>query len=268
MNVRRDHAFRQQGVPGDVAGIERQNERQTSLPHGRAQAVGADQHVGANRGTVGKMRHDPLRTLLEGLKTLAAMISIRLKGIAQDAVHALPRGEHLWAFERRRHHAGLIEDFSRAHGDAEISCFELKRIHARYQFGLHDDKVEKSRQPLDGLPQTDASGKAKFSLTIDKQPTTTRPLDSSAAVVEVKGLRNVGVFVDNIEVGRTGRGGRLLVGDLLPFLANRVSIRESDLPFDYAVPDPVRLVCLLRTLVGLGAFTRRVVRGPIAFVVG
>jgi len=33
----------------------------------------------------------------------------------------------------------LIEDFSRAHRDAEIMRFEPKRIHADYQFGLRHD---------------------------------------------------------------------------------------------------------------------------------
>jgi outer membrane usher protein len=70
----------------------------------------------------------------------------------------------------------------------------------------------------------------------------TRPLDSSGAIVEVKGLRNVGILVDNIHVGRTGRNGRLLVNDLLPFMANRIGFVESDLPFDYTVPESMRLV--------------------------
>ena len=64
----------------------------------------------------------------------------------------------------------------------------------------------------------------------------TRPLDSSAAVVEVTGLRRVRILADNVEVARTGRGGRALVPRLLPYLANRISFNESDIPFDYTVP--------------------------------
>ena len=35
---------------------------------------------------------------------------------------------------------------------------------AGYQFGLSDEEVEASRQPLEDLPQTDDNGKARFSL--------------------------------------------------------------------------------------------------------
>ena len=52
----------------------------------------------------------------------------------------------------------------------------------RYQFGLADDKTERPRQPLDSLPTTDRAGKAKFTLTLDKQPETTRPLEAQVIV--------------------------------------------------------------------------------------
>ncbi len=52
----------------------------------------------------------------------------------------------------------------------------------RYQFGLSDEDVEISRQPLENLPETDAAGKARFSVTLDKQPVTTRPLEAQVTV--------------------------------------------------------------------------------------
>ena len=52
----------------------------------------------------------------------------------------------------------------------------------RYQFGLSDEDVETSRQPLENLPETDTAGKARFSLTLDKQPVTTRPLEAQVTV--------------------------------------------------------------------------------------
>lgn len=70
----------------------------------------------------------------------------------------------------------------------------------------------------------------------------TRPLDSSVAVVEVEGLRNVRVLVDNTPVGRTNRHGRLLINQLLPYLANRVSYVDEDIPFDFRVPVSSQLV--------------------------
>ena len=52
----------------------------------------------------------------------------------------------------------------------------------RYAFGLGDEKIEKTRQPLDSLPTTDNAGKAKFNLTIEKQPEATRPLEAQLTV--------------------------------------------------------------------------------------
>jgi uncharacterized protein YfaS (alpha-2-macroglobulin family) len=47
-----------------------------------------------------------------------------------------------------------------------------------YQFGLDDEEVQVSRQPLDDLPQTDETGKARFEITLDKVPASTRPLEA------------------------------------------------------------------------------------------
>ncbi len=52
----------------------------------------------------------------------------------------------------------------------------------RYQFGLDDEAVEAARQPLESLPETDASGKARFNVALDKQPATTRPLEAQIVV--------------------------------------------------------------------------------------
>lgn len=52
----------------------------------------------------------------------------------------------------------------------------------RYQFGLGDEKVEKTRQPLDSPPSTDRNGKAKFNLAVDKLPAATRPLEVQLTV--------------------------------------------------------------------------------------
>jgi outer membrane usher protein len=70
----------------------------------------------------------------------------------------------------------------------------------------------------------------------------TRPLDSSVAVVEVQGLKDVGILVDNTPVGHTGGSGKLLINEMLPYLANRISYVEADIPFDYKVPVASQLV--------------------------
>ena len=70
----------------------------------------------------------------------------------------------------------------------------------------------------------------------------TRQLQSSAAVVEVTGLKNVRILADNVPIGRTDGRGHLLIPDLLPYLANRISFNEADIPFQYSVPVQSQLV--------------------------
>lgn len=70
----------------------------------------------------------------------------------------------------------------------------------------------------------------------------TRPLDSSVAVVEVTGLKGVGILADNVLVARTNGRGTALIPRLLPYLANRISYVESDIPFDYTVPVTSQLI--------------------------
>jgi alpha-2-macroglobulin len=53
---------------------------------------------------------------------------------------------------------------------------------ARYQFGLSDEDVETVRHPLENLPETDPNGKARFPVTLEKQPATTRPLQAQIIV--------------------------------------------------------------------------------------
>jgi outer membrane usher protein len=70
----------------------------------------------------------------------------------------------------------------------------------------------------------------------------TRPLESAAAVVEVTGLPGVRILADNVEVARTGRSGKAVVPRLLPYLANRISFEEADIPFDYKLPEESQLI--------------------------
>jgi uncharacterized protein YfaS (alpha-2-macroglobulin family) len=53
---------------------------------------------------------------------------------------------------------------------------------AGYAFGLSDEEVEATRQPLEDLPDTDANGKAHFKVAPDKQPSATRPLEAQILV--------------------------------------------------------------------------------------
>jgi len=67
-------------------------------------------------------------------------------------------------------------------GEVVIAAATERAGFAGYQFGLSDEEVEATRQPLEDLPETDANGKSHFQVTLDKQPTATRPLEAQILV--------------------------------------------------------------------------------------
>src|SRR5215475_8403251 len=67
-------------------------------------------------------------------------------------------------------------------GEVIVSPASERPGFARYQFGLADEDVDTTRQPLENLPATDPNGKASFAVTLEKQPETTRPLEAQVTV--------------------------------------------------------------------------------------
>ena len=69
-------------------------------------------------------------------------------------------------------------------GNVKVQAASGRPGFAGYQFGTDDEDEDKAavEQPLEDLPQTDAAGKAKFDVTIDKLPETTRPLEAQVTV--------------------------------------------------------------------------------------
>jgi len=61
----------------------------------------------------------------------------------------------------------------------------------------------------------------------------TRPVDSSFALLQVPGVAGVRGYLEGQEAGRTDADGNLLVPSLLPYQANRLSIRGADVPLEY-----------------------------------
>jgi uncharacterized protein YfaS (alpha-2-macroglobulin family) len=53
---------------------------------------------------------------------------------------------------------------------------------AGYSFGLVDEEVNATRKPLNDLPTTDAEGKARFEISLDDPPQTTRPLQAQVSI--------------------------------------------------------------------------------------
>jgi outer membrane usher protein len=65
----------------------------------------------------------------------------------------------------------------------------------------------------------------------------TRPVRNSFALVRVPGVAGVRTYSSHQEIGRTNRGGNLLIPDLLPYYGNELNIDDTDIPIDYTVPD-------------------------------
>jgi len=61
----------------------------------------------------------------------------------------------------------------------------------------------------------------------------TRPVESSFALLQVPGVPGVRGYLEGQEVGRTDGDGNLFVPALLPYQANRLSIRGEDVPMEY-----------------------------------
>lgn len=88
-------------------------------------------------------------------------------------------------------------------------------------------------------PELGASGSL---VAMGGQVKLSRPVGQGFALVQVPGLPNARIFVNNHEVARTGSDGTALIPNLLPFFANRVSISDQDIPTDFGVPDLTQIV--------------------------
>jgi outer membrane usher protein len=102
----------------------------------------------------------------------------------------------------------------------------------RQQFPSADLELEVARNR--GLEGRSAylSGAMTF---LDGQLNTTRSVNGSFAMVDVAGLANVPVYVENQLTTHTDAGGRALLYNLRPYEANRISITPEDLPLDTTI---------------------------------
>ncbi|MGP0089242.1 MAG: alpha-2-macroglobulin [Xanthobacteraceae bacterium] len=67
-------------------------------------------------------------------------------------------------------------------GELVIAAAKERAGFAGYQFGPADEEVTSERTPLADLPQTDAAGRASFPVSLDKVPTSSRPLEAQITV--------------------------------------------------------------------------------------
>ena len=64
-----------------------------------------------------------------------------------------------------------------------------------------------------------------------------RPVTDSFALVEVGGLEDVRVYLNNNEIGRTDSSGKVFIPNLSSYYDNQISIENHDIPIDYSFPD-------------------------------
>ena len=102
----------------------------------------------------------------------------------------------------------------------------------RQQFSGADLEVEAARnQGLDGRSAY-LTGAMTF---LDGQLNATRAINGSFAMVDVAGVPDVPVYVENQLTTHTDASGKALLYNLRPYEANRISITPEDLPLDTAI---------------------------------
>jgi outer membrane usher protein len=102
----------------------------------------------------------------------------------------------------------------------------------RQQYAGGDVEFEVARnQGIDGR-SVYASGAMTW---LDGQWNTTRSVNGSFAMVDVAGLADVPVYVENQLTTHTDESGKALLYNLRPYEANRISIQPEELPLDTAI---------------------------------
>lgn len=75
---------------------------------------------------------------------------------------------------------------------------------------------------------------------VDGRLDASRRLGRAFGMVDLPGMPDVTIYLENREVGRTDEDGQLLLPGLLPYQKNRVRVAVEDLPLDAQVADPQR----------------------------
>ena len=102
------------------------------------------------------MSADAAIVLHECLEPAPAVIALRRERIAQQAVNALPGGQHLRTCDRAGHVAVAVEQLTRRDLHAEIAHVEAQRGQPRDQLGLgHDPGAAAGKLVLDTLEDVD-----------------------------------------------------------------------------------------------------------------
>ena len=70
----------------------------------------------------------------------------------------------------------------------------------------------------------------------------TRPVQDSFAVVKVGDLKDVRVYLNNQEIGRTRDSGEVLIPNLGSYYENQISISDKDIPIEYQLSEVMKYV--------------------------
>ena len=112
---------------------------------------------------------------------------------------------------------------------------EQERIDARFigqtDFGRYT--LEGDRFAGNTSLRTSAGGSIAW---LAGRPYFAREINDGFAVARVSGLENVRIYVENQEIGRSDKHGRLLLPRLRPYETNRIRIEPTDLPLASEVP--------------------------------
>jgi outer membrane usher protein len=124
-------------------------------------------------------------------------------------------------------------------GDGAVAEAELR---AQNRFAYFD-ALHQQVDPFTGRSTAYSSAQVASGLVfIDGQLLPTRPIQGAYALVKLDDAPGVRVLLQGQDMGRTDRGGDVLVTGLQPNLGNRISIRDSDLPLDFRVDEVERVI--------------------------
>jgi outer membrane usher protein len=105
----------------------------------------------------------------------------------------------------------------------------------RRQFGAGDLEIQAARSQGVTSEVVQADGTLAW---LAGELHASRTVPGSFAVVDVGGLPDIPVFVENQLVARTDENGRALLPNLLPYAVNRISIDPVTLPLDTTIAAP------------------------------
>jgi len=156
---------------------------------------------------------------------------------AVDVQRSLPLGE---GFGYRVAGQRVEQDNPQVNGRSDGSDVEYQGlVDAQYQgpFGFYEAAYQRQ-----GSRDSSALTAAFGIVAIGGGLHFGRPVQDGYALIDVPGVPGVRGYLNNQEVGRTDRNGKLLVPNLLPYYGNRLSIADEDIPIDYSIATTERIV--------------------------